>query len=645
MEKKRMSKYLKKNKKIIIILLLLLFIVFLIAIISKDQLLRSVYNLPDVEIDKVKIGDTINYNINGYSDWQVIGKDNDSGTIEVVSKTNVKDLELEPDKSIDEYKNKLQELADQYVDNKYAISARSVTKDDLNYFSYEQEFWLDNISKESMTTSFRTWNYNSSNGENKKIYFIPYIETSALPRTNECQRLNIGEICEVSLYGINQWINLGYYSFGSTGYPVHKMISAVPIELNPDNILDEAQNIMNSFKNDETCCLKSTHSPDLYGEYAEYVKPILQSLGQDAIIYKYDNDDNVTGHYNLYENDEEIRINGDYYEYRINGNYFSDNWGTIYNKKKNKTSGVRLVVTLKVKNYEPKKEELDDKLSIGDYIKYSANGYDNWRVLSINKHNNTVDVISGGVVKNITLSGKNDFDDYENILQNEVDNYKNDSAISSRPIQSDDEPALSLLKDKVTPIYFTNDKKEYIKEKKTFDNSSIVNFTISAVGVMNYNGNLNDIVKDSKVLNLDLSGDEAAVNYYKKDTVMMGNDYIYVGDSKYTAGIRPVITIKYDEAEKISNKETEKLEKSSKTYDKVIVREQNNNNNESNNKSKSVDNSKDITANEKEITIVEKKVYNNNPALKYSIIILYFIVFIEFLIIVHILKMISKKKK
>ena len=642
MKKEKNNQIFKKNKSLIIVLLLS--IVFLIAIISKEKLLGSIYNIPDIEIDKVKIGDTINYDINGYSDWQVIGKDNDSGTIEVVSKTNVKDLELEPDKSIDEYKNKLQELANEYVDNKYAVSARSVTKDDLNYFSYEQEFWLDNISKESMTTSFRTWNYNSSNGENKKIYFIPYIETSALPRTNECQRLNIGEICEVSLYGINQWINLGYYSFGSTGYPVHKMISAVPIELNPDNILDEAQNIMNSFKNGETCCLRNTYSPDLYGEYAEYVKPILQSLGQDAIIYKYDNADNVTGHYNLYENDEEIRINGDYYEYRINGNYFSGNWGTIYNKKKNKTSGFRPVVTLKVKNYEPKKEELDDKLSIGDYIKYSANGYDNWRVLSINKHNNTVDVVSGGVVKNIILSGKNDFDDYENILQNEVDNYKNDSAINSRLIQSDDEPALSLMKDKVTPIYFTNDKKEYIKERKTFDNSSAVNFTISAVGVMNYNSNLNDIVKDSKVLNLDLSGDEAAVNYYKKDAIRMDNDYIYVGDSKYTAGIRPVITIKYDEAEKISNKETEKLEKSSKTYDKVIVREQNNNNG-SNNKSNSVDNSKGIPADKEETTIVEKKIYKNSPILKYSVIILYFIDFIEFLIIAYILKKISKKEK
>ena len=46
-----------------------------------------------------------------------------------------------------------------------------------------------------------------------------------------------------------------------------------------------------------------------------------------------------------------------------------------------------------------------DNIQIGDKINYSANGVDDWEVLSINKGNNTIEIVSTDSVENLTLTG------------------------------------------------------------------------------------------------------------------------------------------------------------------------------------------------------------------------------------------------
>ena len=73
---------------------------------------------------------------------------------------------------------------------------------------------------------------------------------------------------------------------------------------------------------------------------------------------------------------------------------------------------------------DKEKKEISNSLQVGDNVKYEAKGYKNWKVLSIDTELGTVDIISGGIVKNLTLSGKEDWDNYEDIIQREVDEYK-----------------------------------------------------------------------------------------------------------------------------------------------------------------------------------------------------------------------------
>ena len=53
-----------------------------------------------------------------------------------------------------------------------------------------------------------------------------------------------------------------------------------------------------------------------------------------------------------------------------------------YNKVK---LGFRPVVTIKYGQGKEEKDIDNSKLKVGDYVKYSANGYNSWRVLSIDE--------------------------------------------------------------------------------------------------------------------------------------------------------------------------------------------------------------------------------------------------------------------
>ena len=84
-----------------IIAVILLSAVFLSNKFITKQAVGSIYNIDELKnnFSNVKIGDTINYEINGYSDWEVLYTDIDNGTIDIVSKTNTEDLTLEPNQT------------------------------------------------------------------------------------------------------------------------------------------------------------------------------------------------------------------------------------------------------------------------------------------------------------------------------------------------------------------------------------------------------------------------------------------------------------------------------------------------------------------------------------------------------------------
>lgn len=115
-----------------ILAIVLVVAIFLGAKLMTKQNLASIYNIDEASsnFDNIQIGDTINYEVNGYSDWQVLYIDKGNGTIDVAPKTNIEDLTLESDNDRSYYEEKLKETATKYVDDKYAINSRPIASSD-----------------------------------------------------------------------------------------------------------------------------------------------------------------------------------------------------------------------------------------------------------------------------------------------------------------------------------------------------------------------------------------------------------------------------------------------------------------------------------------------------------------------------------
>lgn len=158
---------------IIFIVVLVAFFTFLfLKINSLKNALGSVYNVTELEqqFDKIAVGDTINYEINGYSDWQVISTDKDNGTIDVVAKSNTEGITISSENA-ENILDILQTAADKYTDNKYAVSARSINLSDRNnYTSSGDTYWYANKDDVYISTSNSSWRYNYLK---KKMYVIP----------------------------------------------------------------------------------------------------------------------------------------------------------------------------------------------------------------------------------------------------------------------------------------------------------------------------------------------------------------------------------------------------------------------------------------------------------------------------------------
>ena len=141
-----------------------------------NGLLGSVYSITELEskIDNVHVGDTINYNINGYSDWQIVSIDKGNGTVDVISKDNVSNITLDEETAVNAL-NVFQEAANQYLDNNYVVKSRCAMASDLTGIEYDQDdgFWLNNANENMVSITYGDWPISF---DNPTFYIIPKIE-------------------------------------------------------------------------------------------------------------------------------------------------------------------------------------------------------------------------------------------------------------------------------------------------------------------------------------------------------------------------------------------------------------------------------------------------------------------------------------
>lgn len=559
-----------RNKKYLIIglSLILVFLVLFSTKLNPLRLLSSIYNVEDVDtsIGKIKLGDIIHYDLNGYSNWQVIYIDKKNNTLDVVSKTNTEDITLTTE---DDYKNALnifQETADKYVDGKYAIKARSVSRTDLDNFAFDEEFWNADIYDGAVAYTNGAIKYNGLEDNIDKYYILPLVYYTGVTDYNN---YNIGDDFNLSAGGINEWIVADY-----PGSENIWLIPKVPFEVsfsdpefaaNPDiYIYNLYQNIKNDSDNIESVRNYSNvfNIANLFD--TDELKNHYKSVGDEFNIIV----DSINS--NIYDNYQE-------YGFSIyNVNYVEDtsnccNWHTHRNVIP-VTKGFRPVVTFKYSDKLVDGKNLSTDLEIGDYVNYKALGYNNWRVLSIDEDNNTVDIISGGIVKNIYLYGENDFENYEDLLQSEVDTYKvGDNVISARPVEYNDIINLNKMKDDVNAKYWSYEKKEYNKSANDETSSAYATNGYYDASIMYYD--VDEAIVKRKWVSLFISSGMSSGN----SSVL--SNYNGMGDLSFTAGIRPVITVKLDTVEKIDDNSKNEIIDESKINDRKINNEQNINDN------------------------------------------------------------------
>lgn len=544
---------------------MVILIIVLVSISFKpDKLLGSVYNLQDVSsnIDKIKIGDSINYEINGYSDWKVIYIDKENGTIDVVSKENVSDITISNKEDFDNALEIFQTEANKYVDGNYAIKARSVTRADLENFAFGQTFWTADIYNGSIAYTAGKIEYVDPENFVDDFYYLPFIQYHCYDTSG----YNPGDSFTQDINGISEWFvieNWGDSLMLMPKDPIKINIKDNEAFLsNPDGYMND---IFEQFRNDD---------PEIWD-----IGHLLQRYGNDRI----NNYSNIKNYY-INKNKAYKIIRGwfsfgvgegykaTYFEYEkfiLERNRLECCYNEPYKIYQPVTKGFRPVVTLKV-DAKSNSQEANTSLNVGDNVSYNAQEYKNWKVLSIDKENNTVDIISGGIVKNLYLHGQDDYDNYEDILQNEVNAYKSgDNAISARAVEYSDLANLNKINDKVNAKYWINSKRQFNK-KAVEDTSSPYNGNgYFNVGVMYYNYDNAEIEKNW-------------VSLYVAPGQNLSNSFILsgyngVGELSFTAGLRPIIKLKLSEVTKLDENEKNNVINESNEQQKNLTLEQSNN--------------------------------------------------------------------
>ena len=579
---------------------LLLLFVFLGSRIVPAMLAGNVYNIGDLSgnIDNIKAGDIINYEINGYSKWRILSVDKENGTVEVTSDSNVYDLTIDPYHNIDYYNELFQSEADKFNDGRYVANTRTIAKSDSLMFDTKGEYWLANVNENSLMTN-KMGGQDTSQIPFRKpydtVYVLPRIKIyipygSSVPPNTDRFKLKY----DFQINGVDGWYYTGYSStwIGNQRLYYLDLSAANPVELPIDHYVDSkdiatiANDYLNNFNKEEA--LNSILSGDYeylseasditfsFGGY--FISDVLYDINGREKVPFYDGYDSMKCFEKKYhlECSDSIRY--------LNSNGYVDSVGYKY-LPKTLTFGYRPVLTLKINEGIDGKDK-SQVLHVGDHVKYEANGYRNWKVLSVNEEAGTVDIISGGIVKNLSLYGMDDYNNYEEILQNEVDAYRNgDDVINARAISPSDVDLLIAMKDDVESMYWFNDKiidrfRPKTKNLQTSSNLTEADTVSYGVGVLWTN------VGDYYVNNGISSATGISkywVKFFSESDYRYGiSDFHYylggTGDLSFVAGLRPIITLKCDSVKKISSVQARKLDKSSKDYDKYYTNEQLSNN-------------------------------------------------------------------
>ena len=606
------------------------FAVLLIFLSGKtmiSSMFGSVYNISSLRdnIDDINAGDIVNYEVNGYSDWKILSIDKENGTIEVTSNTNVKDLTIEPYKSVDEYNKLFQSEADKFKDDNYVVSTRTINKaDTLLLGDVEEEFWLANVNELSLMT-------NKSNSDSESIvytntsiplndfYVIPFI-TIKSPLGNMIP--NVGEVINFSSNGIDQWFYSGQTMQDNQYGEVLVYLPITPVQLyvrDLDNIGSVSQSYFSSFNTTGIIGYgnwldKFSHNfSDVINLYrgknvfdnekkvmyfvAETGRKTTSEDGKYNIMKSYGDkpgvrhyyDSAANGCYEHWENNDYVYCDSYYYldESEIfmydttdqnSANGSKDR--SVYYVPKTLSFGYRPVLTLRIdndgsnndnnsneNNIEDNRHQINNELEIGNYVKYDANGYKNWRVLSVDVSAGTVDVISGGIVKNLSLYGKDDYENYEDILQREVDVYKiGNRAISARAVQESDVDMLNNIGDSVGGMYWFNRKTQpRLDLSQNIQTGVIYNEYSYDVGVLSSNNYFEDdttegIKKYWVKLYVNPENRSKSEKTYDENHQYDGyyetieND-TGIGNMNYIAGLRPIITLSLKDIEMLSGEE------------------------------------------------------------------------------------------
>ena len=553
----------RKNLKILIPAAICLF-VFVVALSGRgllSSLTSSVYNINDLSsLDNVNVGDTINYSVNGYSNWKVLSVDKNNGTVEVTSTTNTKNLTIQPYQSVDDYNQLFQNEANRFLDNNYVVSARTINKaDSLLLNDNSEEYWLANVNENTLMTNktgesgtSAIWHRNSFNVS--EIYVVPYIGIQ-----NPYNYIpDVGTKFELSKNGIDHWV---YFGQTSGDYEnVLFLVPEFPVAL-PVSSLEDIGTVSKAY-------FDNFDTSGIYG-YGNWMEKFPHNF-HDLIMHYYNT--------NVFDNTETVMyfvaapgknintVDTTYHIEKIygvgpndsdNGNenltqiymYDPSNFVSskpskdvsVFYEPKSLTFGYRPVLTFKISDSKNVGTSLDAYSYLGDYVKYEANGYKNWKILSINSDAGTVDIISDGIVKNISLYGKDDYDNYENILQREVDAYKNGSnVVSARALQDSDIEKLNEISDSIEPFYWFNRKTQRrLDSPNKFQTGVIYNELNYDVGVLSSRDVKNGTTGNVVGYWVSLYNDAGNLN---NDTV----SYVADGNLSFIAGLRPVITLKYE---------------------------------------------------------------------------------------------------
>ena len=550
------------------ICMVILIIVLVGVSVKPNRLLGSVYNINDLssDISKLKVGDTIKYEINGYSDWKVIYIDKENNTVDVVSKENLTDITIEDKDDFDNSLSIFQTEADKYVDGKYAIKARCVTRADLENFAFGEAFWTaDNYNGSVAYTSGKITYVDFEDFEDV-YYLLPYIRYQ-MPDTGS---YSTGDLFNEEINGISEWFVLDNYGDSLMLMPKY------PIKINMKESEDffndpytYVQNILDEFRNNgrvwEVGHMFQRYGNDRINEYAQVRNFYVLQNKPYRLLRGWFNNGYGEGYKGVYF---------EYELYRSDSNRVECCYSDSLRQYVPVTKGFRPVVTLKLGGSTDKKD-LNTNLSVGDNVNYNALEYKNWKVLSIDEANNTVDIISGGVVKNLYLQGKDDYENYEDILQSEADKYKSGSnVISARIVSYSDLANLNKINDRVNAKYWVDSKRQFNKQSTDDTSSPFTGNGYYNVGVMYYDINNTSIEKKW-------------VSLYVAQGINQGNQFFLsgyngVGELSFTAGIRPVITLKLDQVEKLDESIKNDVINSSTNNDQYISNEQTNNNTNNN---------------------------------------------------------------